>query len=72
VGDLPPAHGVGPVGGVSRAGGVYEDHDTPNPRLRAWLGEWEHWRAEADDYLEIGDDAVVPVGIQVEQSDRVP
>jgi ketosteroid isomerase-like protein len=39
--------------------GVYEDHDTPNPRLRAWLSEWEHWRAEADEYLEIGDYVVV-------------
>jgi hypothetical protein len=29
--------------------GVYEDHADPNPRLRAWLSEWEHWRAEADD-----------------------
>ena len=39
--------------------GVYEDHETPNPRLRAWLSEWEHWRAEADEYLEIGDYVVV-------------
>ena len=39
--------------------GVYEDHAHPNPRLRAWLSEWEHWRAEADDYLEIGDNVVV-------------
>jgi ketosteroid isomerase-like protein len=39
--------------------GVYEDHETPNPRLRTWLSEWEHWRAEADEYLEIGDYVVV-------------
>ena len=39
--------------------GVYEDHADPNPRLRAWLSEWEHWRAEAEDYLEIGDHVVV-------------
>jgi uncharacterized protein len=39
--------------------GVYEDHRDPNPRLRAWLDGWEHWRAEADDYLEIGDHVVV-------------
>ena len=39
--------------------GVYEDHETPNPRLRAWLSEWEHWRAVADEYLEIGDYVVV-------------
>jgi uncharacterized protein len=40
-------------------GGVYEDHRDPNPRLRAWLGEWEHWRAEAEEFLEIGDYVVV-------------
>jgi ketosteroid isomerase-like protein len=39
--------------------GVHEDHDTPNPRLRAWLSEWEHWRVEVDEYLEIGDHVVV-------------
>jgi uncharacterized protein len=40
-------------------GGVYEDHEDPNPRLRAWLNGWEDWRAEADDFLEIGDYVVV-------------
>jgi uncharacterized protein len=39
--------------------GVYEDARGPNPRLRAWLDGWEHWRAEADDYLELGDHVVV-------------
>ena len=39
--------------------GVYEDHKNPNPRLRAWLSEWEHWRAEAEDFLEFGDHVVV-------------
>ena len=39
--------------------GVYEDHEDPNPRLLAWLSEWEEWRAEADEYLEIGDYVVV-------------
>jgi uncharacterized protein len=39
--------------------GVYEDHEDPNPRLRAWLSPWAHWRAEADEYLEIGDYVVV-------------
>ena len=39
--------------------GVYEDHRDPNPRLHAWLSEWEDWRAEADDYLELGDYVVV-------------
>jgi uncharacterized protein len=40
-------------------GGVCEDHEDPNPRLRNWLSEWEHWRAEPDEYLEIGDHVVV-------------
>jgi uncharacterized protein len=41
--------------------GVFEDHDDPNPRLVAWLSGWEHWRAEADEYLEFGDHVVVLV-----------
>jgi uncharacterized protein len=39
--------------------GVYEDHEDPNPRLLAWLSGWEHWRAEADEFLEFGDHVVV-------------
>jgi uncharacterized protein len=39
--------------------GVYEDHRTPNPRLLTWLSEWEHWRARAVDYVELGDYVVV-------------
>lgn len=39
--------------------GVFTDGRSPNPRLRAWLSGWEHWRAEADDYLEFGDYVVV-------------
>lgn len=39
--------------------GVYEDHADPNPRLQAWLSEWEDWRAEADEFLEFGDHVVV-------------
>ena len=39
--------------------GVYEDRDDPNPRLRAWLSEWEHWRAEAEEFLEFGNHVVV-------------
>ena len=39
--------------------GVYEDNETPNPRLRAWLSPWEHWRVEVDEYLEVGDHVVV-------------
>ena len=39
--------------------GVYEDHEDPNPRLRAWLSGWEDWRAEAEEFLEVGDHVVV-------------
>jgi ketosteroid isomerase-like protein len=39
--------------------GVYQDNEHPNPRLRAWLSPWEHWRAVAEDFLEIGDHVVV-------------
>jgi uncharacterized protein len=39
--------------------GVYRDARDPNPRLQDWLGEWEHWRAEAEEYLEMGDFVVV-------------
>jgi ketosteroid isomerase-like protein len=39
--------------------GVYEDHEDPNPRLLAWLSGWEHWRAEADEFLDFGDQVVV-------------
>jgi SnoaL-like protein len=47
------------AGRTSSPAGVYEDARDPNPRLRAWLDGWEHWRAEADDYLELGDHVVV-------------
>jgi uncharacterized protein len=40
-------------------GGVCEDERNPNPRMRAWLREWEDWRAEADEFLELGDYVVV-------------
>ena len=39
--------------------GVYEDPSDPNPRLRTWLSGWEFWRAEAEDFLELGDHVVV-------------
>jgi uncharacterized protein len=39
--------------------GVHRDPEHPNPRLRAWLSEWEDWRAEPDEFLEIGDHVVV-------------
>ena len=58
-------------------GGVYEDREDPNPRLRAWLSEWEFWRAEAEEFLEFGDDHVVVLatyhgrgrgsGVEIEQ-----
>jgi uncharacterized protein len=40
-------------------GGVCEDSRAPNPRMRAWLSEWDDWRAEAEEYLELGDYVVV-------------
>ena len=40
-------------------GGVFHDQRTPNPRLRTWLREWEEWRAEAVEYVELGDYVVV-------------
>jgi ketosteroid isomerase-like protein len=40
-------------------GGVYEDRRNPNPRLQAWLREWENWRAEPEEYVELGDYVVV-------------
>jgi ketosteroid isomerase-like protein len=40
-------------------GGVFKDQRTPNPRLRTWLSEWDEWRAEAEDFLELGDYVVV-------------
>jgi ketosteroid isomerase-like protein len=39
--------------------GVYDDRRDPNPRLRNWLSGWEHWRVDADEYLELGDHVVV-------------
>ena len=39
--------------------GVYHDPSDPNPRLHAWLSEWEHWRAVAEDYLEVDDHVIV-------------
>ena len=40
-------------------GGVHKDARNPNPRLLAWLSEWEDWRAQAEEYLELGDHVVV-------------
>jgi ketosteroid isomerase-like protein len=56
---LPPAHAVGLVRRVPGARRRLRGHRDPNPRLRAWLDGWDHGRAEADDYLELGDDVVV-------------
>jgi ketosteroid isomerase-like protein len=39
--------------------GVYRDTRTPNPRIRSWLSPWEHWRCEAEEYLEKGDTVIV-------------
>ena len=40
-------------------GGVCRDDRDPNPRLRTWLKGWDYWRAEADEFLEVGDYVVV-------------
>ena len=40
-------------------GGVQRDSRDPNPRLRAWLSGWEEWRAEAEEYVELGDYVIV-------------
>ena len=40
-------------------GGVCKDQRDPNPRLRAWLKGWEFWRAEANEFHEVGDYVVV-------------
>jgi ketosteroid isomerase-like protein len=39
--------------------GVYRDPSDPNRRLHTWLSEWEYWRAEPDEFLEIGNHVVV-------------
>jgi uncharacterized protein len=39
--------------------GVYRDPSDPNPRLQAWLSEWEQWRAVPEEFLEFGDHVVV-------------
>ena len=39
--------------------GVFDDRRDPNPRLRSWLSEWEYWRVEAEEYLELGNHVVV-------------
>ena len=39
--------------------GVFHDARDPNPRLKAWLSGWEFWRAEAEEFVELGDHVVV-------------
>lgn len=56
---LPPAHGVGLVRRVPWACRRLRRSAGSNPRLRSWLSEWELWRVEADEYLELGDHVVV-------------
>jgi ketosteroid isomerase-like protein len=57
--------------------GVYRDSSDPNPRLQAWLSEWEEWRAVPEEFLELGDWVVVLAsyrgrgrgsGVEIEQS----
>jgi ketosteroid isomerase-like protein len=39
--------------------GVFRDDRDPNPRLLAWLSEWDNWRAVPEEFIEIGDHVVV-------------
>jgi ketosteroid isomerase-like protein len=39
--------------------GVWHDTETPNSRLLTWLGPWETWYCEAEEYVEAGDGVVV-------------
>jgi ketosteroid isomerase-like protein len=39
--------------------GVYHDPAEPNARLRSWLGGWDDWRCEAEEYIARGDQVVV-------------
>lgn len=39
--------------------GVYRDPELPNRRLLEWLGEWEDWRCEAEEFLTNGEFVVV-------------
>ena len=39
--------------------GVFQDTETPNPRLQSWLCGWESWTCAAEDYIEHGDVVVV-------------
>ncbi len=39
--------------------GVWDDTESPNSRLRAWLSPWEYWIVEVEDYIERGDYVVV-------------
>ena len=34
--------------------GVYHDPAERNERLREWLGPWQHWRCEAEDFVVNG------------------
>ena len=53
-----PGDGVGLVERF-RDSAASQGHAHSNPRLRAWLVECEYWRADADEYLELGDYVVV-------------
>ena len=50
---------MGLVRRVSRARGRLQGHEESESPPRAWLSEWENWRAQAEDYLEFGDHVVV-------------
>jgi ketosteroid isomerase-like protein len=39
--------------------GVRRDERLPNPRLREWLSQWEHWQCAAERYIEHGEHVIV-------------
>jgi hypothetical protein len=38
--------------------GVYHDPEERNRRVAEWLGEWDDWRCEAEEFIEAGDQVV--------------
>jgi hypothetical protein len=50
---------VGLVERVPGPGRRLQGPPRSNPRLRRWLSGWDYWRAEAEEFLEIGDYVVV-------------
>ena len=39
--------------------GVFRDPEVKSQRILEWLGQWDHWRVEAEEYISAGDFVVV-------------